>query len=173
MYMCMYISCQTWLTAHSWWGEGLRVKPTAGVRSSCSSVTPGGGVNLKRWRREVKKRKSSILARPSPRHARRPWRQYRYNTFISVFIQFIWNRRCTWCESYQQKKAWMRLSSQISPACLGSVQGWMCWGFPIHCHHEGQMTVVGTPWSPGNTDSTQVMSHRCTSASGLRPVSPD
>ena len=56
-------------------------------------------------------------------------------------------------KSYQQKKAWMRLSSQISPAGLGSVQGWMCLGFPIHSHHEGQMSVVDTQWSPGNTET--------------------
>lgn len=62
------------LTAHSTWGEGLRVKPTAGVRSSSSSVTPGGGVKRKCWRRDAKKRKSSIFARLSPRHTLRPAR---------------------------------------------------------------------------------------------------
>lgn len=58
--------------AQSLWGEGLRVKPNAGVRSSSSSPTPGGGVKRNCWRRDVKKRKISILARPSPRHTLRP-----------------------------------------------------------------------------------------------------
>jgi len=56
------------LRAHRVWGLGPKVNPGNGVRSSSSSVTPGGGVKRKRWRREVKKRKSSILARPSPGH---------------------------------------------------------------------------------------------------------
>lgn len=58
--------------AQSLWGEGLRVKPNAGVRSSSSSPTPGGGVKRNCWRRDVKNWKISILARPSPRHILRP-----------------------------------------------------------------------------------------------------
>lgn len=64
--------CEARLTAHSLWREGFNVKPTAGVRSSCSSDTPGGGVKRKCCCKEVKKRKSSILARLSPRHTLRP-----------------------------------------------------------------------------------------------------
>lgn len=64
--------CHWRLTAHRSKGCGLRVNPTTGVISSSSSVTPGGGVKRKRWRRKLKKRKSSILAKLSPRHALRP-----------------------------------------------------------------------------------------------------
>lgn len=71
------------LTAHSSWGAGGMTKPSAGVRSSSSSETPGGGVKWKRWRREVKKRKSSIFARLSPRHALRPERAKRFRCLES------------------------------------------------------------------------------------------
>lgn len=59
-------------TAHSLWAEGLRVRPTRGVRSKSSSETPGGGEKRKCCRRVVKKMKSSILAKDSPRQILRP-----------------------------------------------------------------------------------------------------
>ena len=85
------------LTAHSSWGEGLRTKPTAGVRSRSSSVTPGGGVKRKRWRRVVKKRKSSILARLSPRHTLRPVRTKSgkdQTCMTTKTLEFCENKNC-------------------------------------------------------------------------------
>lgn len=49
------------------WGEW--VKPST---PSMLGISPGTGVKVKRCRRDVKKRNSSILARCSPKHTRLP-----------------------------------------------------------------------------------------------------
>lgn len=123
--------------AHSLWGTGLRVKPTAGVRSSSSSVTPGGGVKRNCCRRDVKKRKISILARLSPRHILRPERTERFTELInswsipnssSVILKWL----------YLQRRAWRHLSWGIYHLCPGSGRDWRCVGSPTHSHHTGQ-----------------------------------
>lgn len=48
---------------------GEWVKPNTPSRLG---ISPGTGDKVKRWRRAVKKRNSSILARFSPRHTRLP-----------------------------------------------------------------------------------------------------
>lgn len=133
--------------AHSLWGTGLRVKPTAGVRSSSSSVTPGGGVKRNRCKRDVKKRKISILARPSPRHILRPERTERFtepkNSWSILGSSSVMPK---WL--YLQKTAWRHLSWGIYHPCPGSERGWRCVGSPTHSHHTGQRPEEETQSSP-------------------------
>lgn len=75
-------------TAHNFCGRGERVKPTTGVKSNSSSETPGGEVKRKCWRRAVKNKNSSILARLSPGHALRPAQSSAWDSLIIIIFLF-------------------------------------------------------------------------------------
>lgn len=142
-------------TAHSSWGEGLRVKPTRGVRSRSSSETPGGGVKQKRCMIVVKKMKSSILARPSPRQILRPVRLKKKKRTEECAGEANCQETDNWWEIMPQltnlrRKAWRRLAWQTFHLCPGSGQDERCMASPTHSHHTGQMSGEDTLWSPGD-----------------------
>lgn len=134
--------CQKRLMAHSSWGKGFRVMPMTGVRSRSSSDTPGAGLKWKRWRREVKKRKSSIFAKPSPRQILRPATRrsgISSNGTLQGDVE-MW--------TYLQRRAWRHLFWQIYPLHPGSGRGWKCAASPIRSHHSGQKWGQGWQSSP-------------------------
>lgn len=94
-------------TAHSLWGEGFRVRPTRGVRWRWSSETPGGGQKRKCCSRVLKKMKSSILARPSPRQTLRPVRDSEEKDLC--YLQRKEQLKATAHFPHRQKKARKRL----------------------------------------------------------------
>lgn len=88
------------LSALVWieWRVLFRYRGTATILNTCGEcvnprtpsmlgISPSTWVKVKRWRRDVKNRKSSIFARGSPKHTRLPaWKKYGGKTAVSVLV---------------------------------------------------------------------------------------